>query len=524
MKIVDKLNESLDNFSLNDKRLSKNQLYIFILFVAFTLVLKFLLIPYNMIDHGEAATRTWNALWWAQNPFFVEPISGNPGWFYFIGPLIMITGEIFYTPIITMILAVTLAGIYIFNITHLLTGFKTALLAFIIFSFNPAIFRLNYQPIPQQLSIAAISIMIYYFLLAMGNKDQNLCRKYFTISGIFSFISIFFRPEALFVALPFCFLAVLLKKKGKYNYILLSFLFQIFWIVVSYVVYASFFKTFESVREYDVATGSNITNAGLLIRMKGFFLPYYFMVVGITFILFYFFVKGIVISYKKYPLLVFLLILFPVFIPAIINGIWSTTSSIYYTNRYYYPTFYFGSILTAIALGEYLRRFRSSAVQTIIAALVIASAIPLSYIKEMVPQKYNKLFPKVIQFIVTTEYPNDVRKLISFIDEYINSFPALIFDSEGSDSSILYIPFRTKLAPPDKVLISGYNVPVEKAGLEDKITSFMNSNHKGIIMVKKENTLMNRVFNDDAWKEKNNITMKFEEETEKWKVYTYIKN
>jgi hypothetical protein len=524
MKIVNKLNESLNNFSLNYEKLTKNQLYIFILFVVFTLVLKFLLIPYNMIDHGEAATRTWNALWWAQNPFFVEPLSGNPGWFYFMGPLIMITGEIFYTPIITMILAVTLAGIYIFNITRLLSSFKPALLAFLIFCFNPTIFRLNYQPVPQQISIAAISIMIYYFLLAMGSKDQNLSRKYFTISGIFSFISIFFRPEALFVALPFCFLAVLLKKKGKYNYVLLSFLFQILWIAVSYAVYGSFFKTFESVREYDVAAGSNITNAGLLIRMKGFFLPYYFMVVGMTFMLFYFFVKGIIISYKKYPLLVFLLVLFPVFVPAVINGIWATTSTIYFTNRYYYPTFYFGSIPAAIALSEYLRRFGSNAVQTVIAALVIASAIPLSYIKEMVPQKYNKLFPKVIQFIVTTEYPDDARKLISFIDKYISSFPALIFDSEGSDSSIMYIPFRTKLAPPDKVLISGYNIPVEKTGLENKITSFMDSNPKGIIMVKKESTLMNQVFSEDTWKEKNNITIKLEEETEIWKVYTYHKN
>jgi hypothetical protein len=52
----------------------------------------------------------------------------------------------------------------------------------------------------------------------------------------------------------------------------------------------------------------------------------------------------------------------------------------------------------------------------------------------------------------------------------------------------------------------------------------MSSNHKGIIIVKKENTLMNQVFNDDTWKEKNNITMKLEEETEKWNVYTYIKN
>jgi hypothetical protein len=81
-----------------------------------------------MIDHGEGATRTWNALWWAENPFFVEPLSGNPGWFYLMGPMIMVTKEIFYTPIITMILTVTLAGIFIFKISLLFSNYRTAMI------------------------------------------------------------------------------------------------------------------------------------------------------------------------------------------------------------------------------------------------------------------------------------------------------------------------------------------------------------------------------------------------------------
>ncbi len=109
-----------------------------------------------MIDHGEGATRTWNALWWAQHPFFVEPLSGNPGWFYFMGPLIMITREIFYTPIIVVMLSVTAAGIYIFKLALALTNYKTALTAYLLFTFCPAIFRLNYTPVPQQLYLASL--------------------------------------------------------------------------------------------------------------------------------------------------------------------------------------------------------------------------------------------------------------------------------------------------------------------------------------------------------------------------------
>src|SRR4029453_3953237 len=86
-------------------KLTKQQVIIFISVLVIVTIAKVLIIPYNMIDHGEGATRTWNALWWSLNPFFVEPASGNPGWFYLVGPLLMQTKEIFYTLIILIIIA-----------------------------------------------------------------------------------------------------------------------------------------------------------------------------------------------------------------------------------------------------------------------------------------------------------------------------------------------------------------------------------------------------------------------------------
>ena len=164
---------SLGNFRLNPEILSKRQMALFILCLIVSVIVKILIIDLNMIDHGEGATRTWNALWWAESPFFVEPLSGNPGWFYLIGPMIMITREIFYTPVITMILAVTIAGIYIFKITLLFGSYRTAMLAFFIYTLNPVIFRLNFTPVPQQLYLAAICIMIYYFIKAIAAEQED---------------------------------------------------------------------------------------------------------------------------------------------------------------------------------------------------------------------------------------------------------------------------------------------------------------------------------------------------------------
>lgn len=520
--MIKRLRDSLNKFELRPEILTKNQLAVLLIVVLLTLFLKFLLIPYNMIDHGEGATRTWNAYWWSLHPFFVEPLSGNPGWFYFMGPLIMITREIFYTPILAVMLSVTVSGIYIFKLAVALTNYKTAIIAYLLFIFNPAIFRLNYTPVPQQLYLAALCIMLYYFIKALLDKDSK-SRKYFIIAGIFSFIGLSFRPEALFVLVPFCILALFTEKKGKYEFIVLALLFQIIWISISYFVYGSPFKTFQAVREYDYLVGTHLEDQSILLKLKGFFLPYYFIVVGLTIFVFYFFIKGTIASFKNFPFLLFTVIFIPIFVPAFINGISGTMSNQYHTTRYFYSTFYYGTFIAAIGADAFIEKYKSSYVQWSLTAVIILTAVPLSYIKEFVPKKYTNLFPKVIEFIVTSEDPVDSRKLVRFIDENIKDFPALVFDSEGSDSSILYVPFRTKLAPPEKVLISGYNVPIEKTGLENTITNFMNANPRGIVMVKKENTLMNRIFNDKAWNERNSITMKFEEETGKWKIYTYTK-
>ena len=508
-------------FRLNQERLTKGQLPAFILLVIVSVIIKILIIDHNMIDHGEGATRTWNALWWALDPFFVEPLSGNPGWFYLMGPMIMMTKEIFYTPIITMIFAVTLAGIFIFRITLLFGNYRTALLAFFIFTLNPVIFRLNFTPIPQQLYLAAICIMIYYFIKAAAG-DSRQSRKYFIIAGVFSFICLVFRPEGLFILLGFCLIAFNTRKRGAYIYIFLSVLFQLIWMAVSYGIYGSFFKTFTAVRDYDFLVGSNLEGAGLQVRLMGFFLPYYFIAVGTTFVLFWFLIKGTMRTYKTKPFLIFLLLMFPFFFPAFVNGLSGTLSNQYHTTRYFYLTFYFASIITAFGLEDFLVHFRPKALRYSFASFIILSAIPLSYIKNLVPFEYNKLFPKVVQFIATSEDPQDARQLMKFIDENILSYPALIFDSEGSDSSILTVPFRTKLAPPEKVMISGYNIPVEKEALIQYINGFMNRNKKGIIMFKKETTLMNLIFTElTAPKKYIRNGMQKAGETDKWVIYRY---
>ncbi|MGH2575447.1 MAG: hypothetical protein ACRDFC_07085, partial [Ignavibacteria bacterium] len=183
--------------------------------------------------------------------------------------------------------------------------------------------------------------------------------------------------------------------------------------------------------------------------------------------------------------------------------------------HYIYLMFFFGPVFTAFGLNQFVKKFNPAFIQISLASIILLTCIPLSYIKEFVPQKYNKLFPKVIQFIVTTDEPEETGKLIAFIDENIDDYPSLIFDSQDNESSIFYVPFRTKLAPPEKVLITDYNVPTDKPGLKEKVTEFMNKNRKGIVMVRKSNTTLNEI-----------ITAGFDslnkkQETEKWLIYTY---
>ena len=511
---------SLSGISLNTQTLSAKQYLLFAAVIAVSLVFKFLLIPYNMMDMGDSATRVWNALWWAQKPFFVLPGSGHPFWFYFMGPLIMMTKEIFYTPIITMIVVVTIAGVYVFRTALLFAGFKTGLLAFIIVTLNPVIFRLNFEPYSQQTYLAAVCIMLYYFIRALGGENSI---RYFILAGIAAFFALFSRPEAIFIIIPFCAIAFLTRKKGCCYFIALALIFQFVWIAVSYIVYDEPLRTFNSADQYTENINIQGFNPGF--RLRGFFLPYYFLVLGLTFFIFYYFVKGIIYFYKNNPKVLFFALIIPILIPALVNGAAGAKSGIYHTTHYMYLMYFISPVFAAIGLGAGLGQIKNSFLKYAFASVVILSCIPLSYIKEIVPEQYNKLFPKIIQFIVTADEPEESRKLIEFIDNNIVSYPALIFDADDNTSSIFYIPFRTKLAPPEKILISGHNVPVDKQGLSSEIKTFMKQNPRGIIMFRKNPTLMNSIFTElTAPRPYKRNDLNLEIETDKWIVLTYQPN
>ncbi len=504
-------------FKLKSEKLTLAQIAIFLAVVLITTAVKVYLIPYNMMDMGDSATRVWNALWWAEKPFFVMPESGHPGWFYFMGPIIMVTKEIFYSSIITMIILMTIASIFVFKTTLILSDFKTALLAFFIVTLNPVIFRLNFEPYAQQVYLMCICIVIYYFIKAVCSEKST---RYFIAAGIFSFIALFNRPEAIFVLAPLCLVAFLTRKKGWWSFIALAMLFQLMWIGVSYAIYGEPFKTFQAADQYTDPV--NIETLSMGLRLKGFFLPYYFLALGLTIIIFYYFIRGFIQLFRKYPKVILIVLLVPILFPALVNGAAGAKSSIYHTTHYIYLMFFISPVIAAIGLNLSLTKLKYGTLQFIYASVIILSCIPLSYVKEFVPEKYNKMFPKIIQFIVTADEPDESYKMIKFIDESINQYPALMFDSDENTSSIMYIPFRTKLAPPEKVMISRYNVPTDYDGLREKVKSFMHKNPRGIIMLRKGPTLMNQIFTDLLRPRqyiRNGIDKALE--TDKWIVYTY---
>jgi hypothetical protein len=424
----------------------------------------------------------------------------------------------------------TAASIFIFRITLLMSDFKTALLAFFIVTLNPVIFRLNFQPTAQQIYLTASCILMYFLLKALftdlpaeTSAQAGKSSIHFIIAGVFGFIALATRPEALFVIAPLAIVAALSKKQGKWYFVIISLIFQVFWIILSYIKYGSFFRTLQAADQYTAPV--DIQGLNLELRLKGFFLPYYFLVVGLTIILFYYFVKGIIYSFKTYPKSILITLLIMMLTPALINGAAGMKSTIYHTTIYIYLMFFISPIFCAIGLNNDIIKIKHKYLQIALATVIILSCIPLSYIKEFVPEKYNKLFPKVIQFIVTTDEPEETRKLIKFVDENINSYPALLFDSDENTSSIFYVPFRTKLAPPEKILISSYNVPADKEGLKLEIDKFMKKNTNGIIMIRKSPTVMNQIFseliNNKPYK-RNDIILALE--TEKWNIYTYQRN
>jgi hypothetical protein len=233
---------NIDNFALNSEKVELRQNLIFWSVVLISVLAKIFLVPYNMIDSGDNATSVWNAYWWAQRPFFVLPESGHPLWFYFIGLLIKITGEFYYTSIISMIFLMTISGIYIFKSALLFTDFKTSIMAFAIFTLNPIIFRLNFSRVPSSYPLASACIMIYFLLKAFFSSKSS---SYFLVAGIFGFTALASRPEVLFLMIPLAIYIIFCRKKGAWYFAFIPLSFQLFWTILSYSFYGSPFKTFE---------------------------------------------------------------------------------------------------------------------------------------------------------------------------------------------------------------------------------------------------------------------------------------
>lgn len=514
MKLIEKLNTQGD-FHLNLEELSRNQYLILLISVLLTFLVKVFLIPYNMMDMGDSATRVWNAWEWAQHPFFVLPESGHPFWFYFMGLIYKVTHEMYYTSAITMIILMTIAGIYLFKTALMFSDFNTGLLAFFIYTLNPVIFRLNFEPYSQQTYLAAACIMVYYFIKAIyyGNS-----KKYFMIAGICAIIAASSRPEAIFVLLPYCVLMIFIRVKGAKSYIVYAVLFQVFWIIVSVAAYGVLFKTFQAADSYTDPV--NIHGLSMGTRLKGFFMPYFFLLAGITFILFYFFIRGLIYSFKKYPLTLNLILFIPVICPAVVNGTASLKSTIYMTTHYTYLMFFYTSIFTAIGLGQFVSKYKNAGLRFSISALIILTCIPLSYIKEFLPEKYVHLYPKVVEFLVTSEDAGESWKQIHFVDANVDKYPAIIYDCQLSASSVFYVPYRTKLTG-DKMLIYGYNIPIDETGLRNTIFSFMSRNPMGMIIYKKADTFMNHIFTDSPERQNIPVNITKRVETEKWVLCTY---
>jgi hypothetical protein len=363
--------------------------------------------------------------------------------------------------------------------------------------------------------------MIFFFVKAIGSE---VSKKYFILSGLFGFLGLFQRFEIIFISAPLCIAAYLSRKPGRYYFILITLFFQVFWLIFSQLIYGSALRSYQVVSDYIAPL--SIQGISLGVRLQGFFLPYYFIFLGVTLFLFWFMIKGFLFSWKTFPKIITITVLISILTPALLNGTMSLKSTLYYMTHYMYFAFYFPAVFAAIGLVNTARKFTWPVLRVSFITAIILTCIPLSYVKEFAPVKLNKLFPKVLQFIATSEDPKDAWKMIDFIDNNIKQYPALIFDTQNSASSVFYIPYRTKLPgiPADnpRLFITGYNVPATKEELKKALIEFIANNRTGILIVKRTGTVMGEVFHDFFYSSPaDGLQFTKIDEAGKWDIYTY---
>jgi len=436
------------------------------IFVSALVIIKLILFPLIQEVDADAISRVYLSLSFAESPHLIRTGNWPPLFFYLMGGALKLYPNQFFTPVFVNIVLSALLLFPLFSLLRRHFGEQIAFLLCILFSFSPIVFRL---------SLLAMSEIPYLFfvILSLNALSKSLVEKkviWSLFAGLFMTVAGGIRYESWILGTLIAGFLAYHKSLKEFLLFSVSFaLFPVYWLLSNFLYADDALSSFEWA--IDLSEGhSGLSFESILRRIWWFPLSLMFAFGPVAF---YFLIRELK-HFRKDKIGRTVLAVFTVFL-----GIWIVNAlrgSLLLQHRFAVTLF----LLSLPVIGFYFqRKSKRLKTKTLIFAL---SAFFLAYV-------YSSKGARPIPRLKT----DDVEKISEQINTNLSAESGFICDFWNWQTTY-FLPFSTGLPSQQiRIIEDGQSLQI----VEDKISSLIEKQPQGVILIHKEQPMHNLLITND---------------------------
>jgi 4-amino-4-deoxy-L-arabinose transferase-like glycosyltransferase len=440
--------------------------------ILISLVIRLAAIPFSMPIEADGVTRIYIAMRWLENPEFIYYGVWGPLYTYLIAAVLLVWNDPVYAPVVlNCIFAVATAIPLYFFVKREWSEMSGLFVACIYLAY----------PVAIRYGLVAMSEVPYLFFIALALLFLSLAREengnwiYAALAGIAVTLAGSLRYEAWGLT-PFLGLLLWKRWKALLSFFLASSIFPIFWMAGNYVHFGDplYSLSYNSYWNLVVsAWNEEVTVVDLIFRV--FFFPRA-LFFGLTPLAFLVCVIGMIfVIQKRDRQWVWLIPFVTLFLTFTINSI---TGQLAVQMRYSMGLAIF-MLPFAAAWFEHSKSWRY---RTLFSVITIASMIPFSYLRFVIPwpDDFPNLIPKQINAIPRLDDAPGINRISEYQLKQSELYPTGLLLDFFDWSNTFYVAIKSYKNPLNVFIMPG---EVNEQLVPTDLHRFLDTNPTGILLL-----------------------------------------
>lgn len=434
------------------------------------LAVRLAVVPFTMTDEADAVTRIFITQEWMRDPGIIYHGVWGPLQTYFIALSLVAWDNPVYSPVILNCIFSAAAAIPLYYFVKREWDEKPALFAACLYLVYPVAFRYGFF---------ALSDVPFIFFISLGMLLLSLARdaggnwKHAALAGITVTLAGALRYEAWGLT-PFLGLLLWKKWREMFLFYLSAAVFPVFWMTGNYLYSGDPFYSFNFALDWTLNISQNDVNVSTIeyVNRATYFPRVLFF--GLTPIAFLVCILGMFYAVQRWKKqTIWLLPLAALFGTFTINAVSGKLST---QVRY--------SLTLAIFMipfaAEWFERMKESPRRTLYSAVVIASMIPLGFLRAMIPWQFDFPNPIPRQVSYLPRLSRETVNISTDLNRHLANHPGGLILDFYDWGDTYYIALMTGKHKSNIYMTPGeVNEPMKP----DEVEAFLLENPKGVVLL-----------------------------------------